>query len=83
MSGKVVPELLNQGEHHAVVKSVDRVIDAASNTFRVRLGAAQSGGGDSRRTALQGRPRPEAACVGRRAGNAHRGQALRRDSIKS
>jgi RND family efflux transporter MFP subunit len=37
MSGKVVPELLNQGEHHAVVKSVDRVIDAASNTFRVRL----------------------------------------------
>lgn len=37
MSGKVLPELLNQGEHHAVVKSVDRVIDAASNTFRVRL----------------------------------------------
>lgn len=37
MSGKVVPELLHHGEHHAVVKSVDRVIDAASNTFRVRL----------------------------------------------
>jgi RND family efflux transporter MFP subunit len=37
MTGKVVPELLNQGEHQATVKSVDRVIDAASNTFRVRL----------------------------------------------
>ena len=37
MTGKVVPELLNQSEHQATVKSVDRVIDAASNTFRVRL----------------------------------------------
>jgi RND family efflux transporter MFP subunit len=37
MTGRVVPELLNQTEHQAVVKSVDRVIDAASNTFRVRL----------------------------------------------
>jgi RND family efflux transporter MFP subunit len=37
MTGKVVPELLNRGEHQATVKSVDRVIDAASNTFRVRL----------------------------------------------
>jgi RND family efflux transporter MFP subunit len=37
MVGKVVPELLNQTEHQALVKSVDRVIDAASNTFRVRL----------------------------------------------
>jgi membrane fusion protein, heavy metal efflux system len=37
MTGKVAPELLNQGEHQATVKSVDRVIDAASNTFRVRL----------------------------------------------
>src|SRR6185295_6012430 len=37
MTGKVVPELLNQGEQHATVKSVDRVIDAASNPFRVRL----------------------------------------------
>jgi len=35
--GKVVPELLNRSEHVAVVRSVDRVIDAASNTFRVRL----------------------------------------------
>jgi RND family efflux transporter MFP subunit len=37
MTGKVAPELLNQGEHQATVRSVDRVIDAASNTFRVRL----------------------------------------------
>ena len=37
MMGKVVPELLNQSEYQATVKSVDRVIDAASNTFRVRL----------------------------------------------
>jgi membrane fusion protein, heavy metal efflux system len=33
----VVPELFNRSTHVAVVKSVDRVIDAASNTFRVRL----------------------------------------------
>jgi RND family efflux transporter MFP subunit len=37
MKGSVVPELLKTGQHLAVVKSVDRVIDAASNTFRVRL----------------------------------------------
>jgi RND family efflux transporter MFP subunit len=33
----VVPELFNRSQHVAVVKTVDRVIDAASNTFRVRL----------------------------------------------
>ena len=33
----VVPELLNRDERIAIVKGVDRVIDAASNTFRVRL----------------------------------------------
>ena len=37
MSGRVVPELFNRSEYVAVVKTVDRVIDAASNTFRVRL----------------------------------------------
>ena len=37
MQGTVTPELLKTGQHQAVVKSVDRVIDAASNTFRVRL----------------------------------------------
>ena len=37
MRGRVVPELTGHGTHDAVVKSVDRVIDAASNTFRVRL----------------------------------------------
>ena len=37
MKGGVVPELFNHSQHVAVVKSVDRVIDAASNTFRVRL----------------------------------------------
>jgi multidrug efflux pump subunit AcrA (membrane-fusion protein) len=33
----VVPELFNRSSHVAVVKTVDRVVDAASNTFRVRL----------------------------------------------
>ena len=33
----VVPELFNRSSHVATVKTVDRVIDAASNTFRVRL----------------------------------------------
>jgi RND family efflux transporter MFP subunit len=33
----VVPELFSGSRHVAVVKTVDRVIDAASNTFRVRL----------------------------------------------
>lgn len=37
MTGKVVPELFNRSLHVATVKTVDRVIDAASNTFRVRL----------------------------------------------
>ena len=37
MSGSVVPELLDRSAHVATVKTVDRVIDAASNTFRVRL----------------------------------------------
>ncbi|HEX6361390.1 MAG TPA: efflux RND transporter periplasmic adaptor subunit [Albitalea sp.] len=35
--GTVVPELVDRKPHAAVVKTVDRVIDAASNTFRVRL----------------------------------------------
>lgn len=35
--GRVWPELLKGQEVTAVVKTVDRVIDAASNTFRVRL----------------------------------------------
>ncbi len=33
----VTPELLNTAPHTAFVKTVDRVIDAATNTFRVRL----------------------------------------------
>ncbi len=37
MLGQVVPEILNRRPHTAVVRTVDRVIDAASNTFRVRL----------------------------------------------
>lgn len=35
--GTVVPELIDRRSLKAVVKTVDRVIDAASNTFRVRL----------------------------------------------
>jgi RND family efflux transporter MFP subunit len=35
--GTVMPELFNRSAHRATVKTVDRVIDAASNTFRVRL----------------------------------------------
>ncbi len=35
--GKVFPELAAIGSREAVVRTVDRVIDAASNTFRVRL----------------------------------------------
>ena len=35
--GSVVPELFDRSAHVATVKTVDRVIDAASNTFRVRL----------------------------------------------
>ena len=37
MKGSVVPELFNRNRYVATVKTVDRVIDAASNTFRVRL----------------------------------------------
>ncbi len=33
----VAPELFNRSSHTAIVKTVDRLIDAASNTFRVRL----------------------------------------------
>lgn len=35
--GVVMPELLSRSRHEASVKSVDGVIDAATNTFRVRL----------------------------------------------
>jgi RND family efflux transporter MFP subunit len=44
MKGSVMPELLNKKEHVAVVKTVDRVIDAATNTFRVRLELPNPGG---------------------------------------
>jgi RND family efflux transporter MFP subunit len=44
MKGNVVPELLNKKEHMAVVRTVDRVIDAATNTFRVRLELPNPGG---------------------------------------
>lgn len=37
MSAKVFPDLPNAGEHAAKVVLVDRIIDPASNTFRVRL----------------------------------------------
>lgn len=40
----VVPELFNSSSHTAVVKTVDRLIDAASNTFRVRLELPNPGG---------------------------------------
>jgi membrane fusion protein, heavy metal efflux system len=35
--GTVVPDQIHRSDHRAVVTTVDRVIDAASNTFRVRL----------------------------------------------
>jgi RND family efflux transporter MFP subunit len=44
MVAVVVPELLNTKDHSAVVKTVDRVIDAATNTFRVRLELPNPGG---------------------------------------
>lgn len=44
MKGSVMPELLQKREHIAVVKTVDRVIDAATNTFRVRLELPNPGG---------------------------------------
>jgi RND family efflux transporter MFP subunit len=40
----VLPELVDRKEHVAVVKTVDRVIDAATNTFRVRLELPNPGG---------------------------------------
>jgi membrane fusion protein, heavy metal efflux system len=40
----VVPELLARSAHAATVTSVDRVVDAASNTFRVRLEMPNPGG---------------------------------------
>jgi membrane fusion protein, heavy metal efflux system len=42
--GQVIPELFNRSPHAATVKTVDRVIDAASNTFRVRLELANPNG---------------------------------------
>jgi RND family efflux transporter MFP subunit len=42
--GVVIPELFNQSKHVASVSMVDRVIDAASNTFRVRLELPNPGG---------------------------------------
>ena len=36
-TANVLPELFNRASHTATVKTVDRLIDAASNTFRVRL----------------------------------------------
>lgn len=44
MTGRVVPELFARQQHEAVVRTVDRVIDAASNTFRVRLELPNPGG---------------------------------------
>lgn len=48
MKGSVMPELLpdlqRKREYIAVVKTVDRVIDAATNTFRVRLELPNPGG---------------------------------------
>jgi len=44
MKGNVMPELLQKRDHVAVVKTVDRVIDAATNTFRVRLELPNPGG---------------------------------------
>jgi membrane fusion protein, heavy metal efflux system len=41
---QVVPDLLDRRAHTATVTSVDRVVDAASNTFRVRLELPNPGG---------------------------------------
>lgn len=41
--GVVVPELIDRSRHDAVVTTVDRVIDAASNTFRIRLELPNAG----------------------------------------
>jgi RND family efflux transporter MFP subunit len=44
MGATVVPELVDRRSLSATVKTVDRVIDAASNTFRVRLSLPNPGG---------------------------------------
>jgi multidrug efflux pump subunit AcrA (membrane-fusion protein) len=44
MKGVVTPELLSRSRHTAEVKTVDRVIDAGTNTFRVRLELPNPGG---------------------------------------
>ena len=44
MTGSVTPELLDRRALSAKVTTVDRVIDAASNTFRVRLELPNPGG---------------------------------------
>lgn len=44
MTGTVTPELIERRALTATVKTVDRVIDAASNTFRVRLELPNPGG---------------------------------------
>jgi len=44
MRGTVVPELLNRSNHVATVTTVDKVVDAATNTFRVRLELPNPGG---------------------------------------
>ena len=41
---QVTPEMHGRQAHLAVVSGVDRVIDAASNTFRVRLELRNTGG---------------------------------------
>lgn len=44
MKGRVMPELVSRQEHVALIRTVDRVIDAATNTFRVRLELPNPGG---------------------------------------
>jgi RND family efflux transporter MFP subunit len=44
MKGMVTPEIFSKNTYAAAVKTVDRVIDAASNTFRVRLELPNPGG---------------------------------------
>jgi len=65
--GTVVPELIDRSPYKATVKSVDRVIDAASNTFRVRLELPNPGNklpaGLRCKVALGGAVTPPAASV--------------------
>ena len=42
-TARITTDLADQREHTAVVRTVDRLIDAASNTFRVRLELANPG----------------------------------------